>query len=439
MLKSIPVTNVTKAPKSIDGRVILSGQTVLAPYDWLHKFGYDDGLHFDFSSFSDNMAATLDGKPVMDLWCPFSAVDGYGRHALDIWRGLKAIGVDVRLRNMGHGVDTTFLPPDVAQAKYEAMYQMPAKVGVAMSVPYDPMLWEHQSLVKIAITQFETSRIPEKHVEAVNRCNHLITTSSFQPPIWRQSGLRIPISVLRPGVDTEFFSYTRRSLRGTFKVLMLGALTERKNPLAAIRIFTEASRGNPDWRLTIKTRKSSGLDEVMKVLGIPEPNVQWSRLTSPAKDPRITLVVGETRPEQIRELYWTHDCFLWPSKGEGVGLPPLEAMATGMELVCADNSGMSDYLDRKWSYPIQTASMEYAGGAHGFGASYVDKFGDVGDWWVPDEKHGVHQLEKCFNDWRTARERGKPTKGDHASEYVRKYHALAHQAASVLQVVEKYL
>lgn len=442
MLNStIPVTNVTKAPKNIDGRVILSGQTIQAPFDWLAKFGFDDGLHFDFSPFSDNQA-TLDddGNPVFDLWCPMSAVDGYGRHALDIWRGLKMLPCTVALRNMGHGVDATYLQQEVVNAKMESMFKMPARVGVAMSVPYDPMLSEHQSIVKVAITQFETDHIPRKHVEAVNRCDHLITTSHFQPEVWRRSGLTIPISVLTPGVNTEFFSYTQRPLDGTFKVLMVGALTERKNPLGAIRIFHKASQSNPDWRLVIKSRRARGLDGVMKALGIAElPDKPKSFIAHSTIDPRISLIVGDSTPEQIKWLYHNHDCFLWPSKGEGVGLPPLEAMATGMELVCADNSGMRDYLDKRWSYPIRTAWMEPAGGPDGFGANYVDQFGEVGSWWVPDEHHGAKQLERCFNDWREARAKNRPTRGDLAAQMVRQKHTLAIQAQSVLNVVEGLL
>jgi hypothetical protein len=78
--------------------------------------------------------------------------------------------------------------------------------------------------------------------------------------------------------------------------------------------------------------------------------------------------------------------------------------------------------------------MEPADGPGGFSKEYVEKFGGVGRWWVPDLKDGSRQLERCFAAWRQGR-----GKGSLAAAYVRDRHSLAHQARSVLRVVETYL
>jgi glycosyltransferase involved in cell wall biosynthesis len=150
-------------------------------------------------------------------------------------------------------------------------------------------------------------------------------------------------------------------------------------------------------------------------------------------DPRVEVIVSDDSPEMVRERYWSHDCFLWPSKGEGCGLPPLEAMATGMDVVTADNSGMADYAFPGHCWPVGTSHMEPADLPGGFSRHYVDTYGQVGSWWVPSFAELVRQLRRCHDAMR--RGRGK---GGRAAEYVRAHHTLGHQARSVLEVVEKY-
>jgi glycosyltransferase involved in cell wall biosynthesis len=224
---------------------------------------------------------------------------------------------------------------------------------------------------------------------------------------------------MTPGIDTDYFRFEERKVDGRFKVLLLGAITGRKNPLGAIRIFQRASNGRMDWTLTIKTRKTDAIREIQKAV---QP------------DPRISIEIGDSHPDSILQYYLAHDCLLWPSKGEGVGLPPLEAMSTGMELVCSDNSGMQDFVDSNHCYPIKTSHMEPANlPGIGFSPQYTNMFGSVGEWWVPDEDHAVRQLEKCFDNWVQGKGKGRK-----AAEYVRRSHTLEIQAGSILKVIKGF-
>lgn len=48
--------------------------------------------------------------------------------------------------------------------------------------------------------------------------------------------------------------------------------------------------------------------------------------------------------ERLRELYWAADAFLLLSKAEGLGIPVLEAMATGTHVVGTDCTGIAESL-----------------------------------------------------------------------------------------------
>lgn len=406
---TIVVVNETQLQMNAGQYRLSPGIPTRVPLEFLAQFGHVKGLRFDYSDLQEFMKSRDDdGTAVFDFWCPLSAIDGYGRHALAIWKGLRNLGHDAKLRNSGQFVDRTFLPSSIVSEAQSNMGNMPSKVAVAMTVPYDDMLWANESITKIAITQFETDRVPEKHVEKVNKTHHLIVTSSFGKDLWKKCGVRIPIDVMTPGVDTEFFTEIDRQMDGTFKVLLLGALTSRKNPLAAIRIFRAASKGNADWRLKIKTRPTPvGFKEV-------------SQMVTDLHDPRISIDKDDVPPEGVKWYYHNNDCLLWPSRGEGVGLPPLEAMSTGMEVVLSNNTGMMDYIDKDHCWPVRMAGKVPANSPDiGWDAGYIFRYGDVGNMYDPDENDAAHQLEKCFNDWREGR-----GKGHKAAAYVRAHHTL---------------
>lgn len=415
----IPVRSKAKISKICGNITIFPGTWQMVPLAFVDQYGYDPDFEFDYSAFTGQLRTKdSSGRLTFDFWCPISAVDGYGRHALSIYRGLNRIGVSPILKTDGWGIDREFLPSDLAMAQYTNARSMPLKIAIMMTLPYH--IFITQSISKIVISQFETDHVPEKHIENINNLDYLIVTSSFQPSVWRKSGCKIPISVMNSGVDTDHFSFIERPRNGKFKVLIIGALTGRKNPLGAVRIFQHASQGDPNWELCIKSRYADGIQEVAKAI---------------KNDDRIKLILNDISPQQVVNFYHAYDCLLWPSKGEGCGLPPLEAMSTGMEVVCSDNSGMKDFVGDDWCYPIKTAGMEPANiPGQGFSNKYTTQFGQVGNWWVPDEHHAVKQLRECYENWKIG-----SGKGPKAAAYVRKYHNLELQAESVLSVIEKFI
>ncbi len=51
-------------------------------------------------------------------------------------------------------------------------------------------------------------------------------------------------------------------------------------------------------------------------------------------------------------LYRSADCFVLPTRGEGWGLPLLEAMACGLPVIATDWSAHRDFLSHEWAYPL---------------------------------------------------------------------------------------
>ena len=99
---------------------------------------------------------------------------------------------------------------------------------------------------------------------------------------------------------------------------------------------------------TIEPRK--GLDDLLAVwdsLPTPRPRLilcgdaGWGDVRLP-RDAEVTGYVDRTR---LRELYRHARAFVYPSRYEGFGIPPLEAMACGAPVIATRTGAVPEYAD----------------------------------------------------------------------------------------------
>ena len=99
---------------------------------------------------------------------------------------------------------------------------------------------------------------------------------------------------------------------------------------------------------TIEPRK--GLDDLLAVwdsLPAPRPRLilcgdaGWGDVRLP-RDAEVTGYVDRTR---LRELYRHARAFVYPSRYEGFGIPPLEAMACGAPVIATRTGAIPEYAD----------------------------------------------------------------------------------------------
>ena len=113
----------------------------------------------------------------------------------------------------------------------------------------------------------------------------------------------------------------------------------------AIIYFCQAFKGRKDVGLVLKTNSATN-SKIDKT--ITEANIKG--LLSQVRGgefPRVHLVHGPMTELEIAKLY-KHPkikAFYMPTRGEGFGLPIVEAAASGLPLVVTDWSGHKDIID----------------------------------------------------------------------------------------------
>lgn len=326
---------------------------------------------------------------------PVDARFGYGGAGITILRALTRLGVQARVNPGYNGsFETAYpvdLPADAASQlgprdftpRYELVHCLPD------DLPRSP------SKCNIAWTMFESTRLPDGSINGfgdwaalLNRhAEQVIVPCAQNRDAFIVSGVERPITVLPYGLDTELWPFFARPERDTFTVVLFGELTARKAPLAAVEAFQLAFPNEKNVRLVLKTQNGvlGGLRGV-----IPE-----------FRDQRIQVANASWGRAQLVELLHVADCFLWPSRGEGQGLPPLQAALTGLPVVMTTHTGMAEYYRPQFFYGIRAA---------GYSPNPLG-----GDWIEPDVEHAAEQLRAVYEDRKGALRRAKG-----AATFVRK-------------------
>jgi glycosyltransferase involved in cell wall biosynthesis len=115
-------------------------------------------------------------------------------------------------------------------------------------------------------------------------------------------------------------------------ILLTGRIEPRKNHAALLRAFAELELHTKGYVLVFVGCKS---------LPVPELDDLWRGLPEAVKS--NVRFFSELPEEALLQFYRAATLFVYPSRGEGFGIPPLEAAATGTPVICSNTTAMSAY------------------------------------------------------------------------------------------------
>lgn len=275
-------------------------------------------------------------------------------------------------------------------------------VGIAYDALCNAPLERIPSPYRILYTMFEADRWPVDWVSACNCANQVWVPSTFCKETLLASGCESPVEIVPLGVDTDvYYSESKGGESETFTIGFAGAASMRKGFDLAVQAFTEEFGADEPVRFAV--RSAHLLD-----------------LTVP-KDPRIQVIGGVVSDDDMRAFYNSIDLLVLPTRGEGFGLTPLEAMACGTPVAVTNWSGCTDYLADD-TLRIAVDRLESCKGYHGVDAR----------WASPSMASIRYCMRWAYETRETAREMGLT-----ASERVRKDWAYAKSALAIEKLLTK--
>jgi GT2 family glycosyltransferase len=321
---------------------------------------------------------------------------GYSVSCREMLRALDGQGVRLTFSNAYQGWST--VPRDDGKTGDHLLdliraRRCPDRPPVAVTYAQGDALGRNRGKVRIGFTMLEADRIPRDWVRNLNSMTEVWTPTEFNRRAMLQSGVTRPIHLIPLGVDTEHFHPCATRVanpRGEFVFLANFEWSARKAPELLLRAFNQAFRREEPAVLVCKILNRDRAIDV--------PNlIRAMRLDEHGG--RVHFIHNREIPHyQLAALYRSADCFVSPSRGEGWGMPLLEAMACGLPAIATDWGGHTAVLDAEDSYPLRIrGTVPAAGGSPYYsGASWAD----------PDAEYFARLLRHVYEHREEARQRG---------------------------------
>lgn len=237
----------------------------------------------------------------------------------------------------------------------------------------------------VLFTMWEFLDLPNNFIRGVDRTDALIVPSTFCRDLFHKY-FKGKIYVCHLGVEPELFPYKLRNFNDEkLRLLWVGAPNPRKGYpliLQLIKVF----ENNPNVEIYLKTtvdkmewrkffiniwhkrrdilfdRDAKG-KQIRVSLGrilrrLPRPQLA-NRIYRYGKHKNIVLDTRMLPFEELQALYDNSHIFLFPTFGEGWGLPLCEAMASGLPSVATAVTGCKDFFDDSVGYTINHTIKEH--------------------------------------------------------------------------------
>ena len=247
---------------------------------------------------------------------------GYGQAASAIYKSLKDLGLNVEIENPKADIEICFSHP----SEY---------------------VFLNKNSYKIIYSAWESTDLTPQWKNNMSHCDELWATSDWVRNVFENLFPEKRVFVYKHGISPQWKPVLRKQSNKPFTFLHVGEPYSRKDGQLVTDTFIELFGNNPDYRLVLK---ASG----MNTIKVKDPKYGHSSSPSAAYD-NIFCIDGILSDEQMISLHEQCDVFVYPSWGEGWGLQPIQALATGMPVISTD--GWADYaryitwrVDSRWAY-----------------------------------------------------------------------------------------
>lgn len=287
---------------------------------------------------------------------------GYGKMELGLEMGFKAIGSDV----------ATYTSPTRRNRR---------KSDVTLIVGYASWLPKLHNGRTWLYTMSETTRPSKEWIKSINHyCERVFVPAPALCDYYRAAGVECPVHFVPLGTDWNPPRYHVRRKGEPFVWLTYTVGDTRKGVDLAMLAFQRLFGGDMRHRLIIKCRD----------------NPHW--LTGLRND-QIELVNGQTTDAEWYRMLEKSHAFIFPSRGEGYGLPPREATLTGLPTIATRWLGMHDI--GFWGFPVGVRCLKPAP----FDADFAEANGEGAYWSEPDTTDLDHQMQCIYNHYEDALKR----------------------------------
>ena len=247
----------------------------------------------------------------------------------------------------------------------------------------------------IARAFWETDKVPDDFARYIQMCDEVWTGSIFNQNAMRKAGITKPIYIVPEAIDTSPVT-TQPFLTPIGQVFSFYSIfewTERKNPRALLEAYWTTFTSSDSVALVIKTyidnfqqiKKDELLSEIKKVKKLLNLNYYAP----------LYIYNDLLSRKQIKRFHQTFDCFVSPHRGEGWGIPQMEALLEAKPIISTNLGGIHEYLTSGKDSILIPYTWEQVNNSRNQ------------NWYAPDQNWGSIDKDELKKALRTMYQGGK--------------------------------
>ncbi|PLT28890.1 glycosyltransferase [Peribacillus deserti] len=351
---------------------------------------------------------------------PVTDATGYGVASREYALALDRLGVDVKIDSYSWGFPFIFKDKSKKERISKLMNKKESrnkpKILIYHSPPGNIQAVEGKKYeVTFLNTVWETTKIPAEWLPILHSFDAVTVPCTLNIQAFIQSGVKVPVFLTPHGADTELFTPANKKMsiheaKGKFIFVSVFDFQHRKNPETLLKAYWEEFDADEQVLLVIKTYGNSrknilnAIYNYKKMLGVGD-------ISAPFK-----IITGVLDEKQFKGLYTLGNAFVLPTRGEGVGLPFIEALSSGVPVISTAWGGQMDFLHEKNSFltnyklchPSVSMNSE-----HAISTIYSDLFESEGQLWAEADIADLKkQMRAAFESPAICRAKGERGRKD---------------------------
>lgn len=255
-----------------------------------------------------------------------------------------------------------------------------------------------QGQYKAILTMWEAMTLPESFRDTIHEFDLLMVPSWQNLELFSKYHDNVKLVTL--GVDPSTWYYSPPpKVHTTFDFLISGRGT-RKGCDVAYEAFQTVFGKWWEFDDDLRPRFKGPLDK-------PAPQLIMKSLKGHGEyyAPGIKHVTGKLEAGDENELYRRAHCYLQPSRGEGFGLQPLQALAVGRPTILTAAHGHESYAHLGIGISSEPTKADY----------FI--YGDAGEWWEPNFEEVCEAMWDVYENYDVHAEKAKASAAEIAKNW----------------------
>lgn len=273
---------------------------------------------------------------------------------------------------------------------------------------------------------WEYGSIPASWVESLNaNADEVWCPTTWVRDVFVRDGIDAQrVHVVPYGTDTSFFSPSGPPLilrtEKTMRLLFVGGAIARKGIDLLLDAYLSEFSAAEDVCLVVKAFGAQGVYRNANM------DARIAELAADPSLPEIELITESLSPLQIAALYRSCHALVHPYRGEGLGMPIIEAMASGLPVAVTGAGACLDFCDA--NNALLLPAREVLTMLNGLGPA-------VGEysWFEPEMEALRNSMRAILTDRKSADERAVRARARVVDGY--QWDAIAGQVASHLHAL----